>query len=128
MLPQYERDRLDNEAVQGAWITLTGALPALAEQRISRGEVFYSALDLAETMIGSKILAGWRVSFTTDGGPYAATLLLNDAKGGAANEIAASHPSSLALAFISVIEKWATDGSNLKPSDSPSPQAKAAAL
>jgi hypothetical protein len=112
-LPERERDRIDNEAVYDAWISLTGALPRFAEQRISRGEVFYSALDLAEAVIGSKNMAGWRIGFTTEGGPYSAALLLNDAGDGSPNEIVASHPNSLALAFISVIEKWAADGSNL---------------
>ena len=114
-LPERERDRIDNEAVHDAWISLTGALPRFAEQRISRGEVFYSALDLAEAVIGSKNLAGWRISFTTEGGPYGAALLLKDTGNGASTEIIASHPTSLALAFISVVEKWAADRSNLKP-------------
>ena len=103
---QSERDSADNEAVQDAWISFAGALPDLAEQRIARGEVFYSALDLAETLIGPRRLAGWRISFTSDGGPYSATLILSGAKG-MPDEIEASHPTSLALAFIAVIERWA---------------------
>ena len=110
-LPQHERDNIDNKAVRDAWILLTGVLPDRAEQRVSRGEVFYSALDLAEALIGSTNLAGWRVSFTTDGGPYTATLLLHTNDGKDPSEMTASHSSSLALAFISVVKKWAASHS-----------------
>src|SRR5690348_17166423 len=110
-ISQAERDELDNKAVQEAWLSLAGTLPASTEQSIARGEVFYSALDLAEYIIGSRAMAGWRISFTTDGGPYAAALLLNgtQGKGEAQREITASHPTSLAMAFTSVIRKWAED-------------------
>jgi hypothetical protein len=110
-LPQHERDNIDNEAVRDAWVLLTGVLPDRVEQRVSRGEVFYSALDLAEALIDSKNFAGWRVSFTTDGGPYTATLLLNNNDGKDRSEMTASHSSSLALAFITVIKKWAVNHS-----------------
>jgi hypothetical protein len=105
-LSQAERDELDNRAVQDAWLSLAGTLPTSTDQSIRRGEVFYSALELAEYLIGSKSLAGWRVSFTTDGGPYAAALFLNDQQSGTQGEITASHPNSLALAFTSAIRKW----------------------
>jgi hypothetical protein len=106
---QAERDRLDNEAVRDAWLSLAGTLPVAIEQRVARGEVFYSALDLAEHLIGTNDLAGWRVSFTTDGGPYSATLLLGKARNGMPLEIAGSHPTSLAMAFISVINEWSSN-------------------
>lgn len=106
-LTQAERDRLDNEAVRDAWLSLTGSLPVLIEQRVARGEVFYSALDLAEYLIGKSDLAGWRINFTTDGGPYSATLLLKNPRSGTPSEIAGSHPTSLTMAFISVISQWA---------------------
>jgi hypothetical protein len=104
---QAERDELDNKAVQEAWLSLAGTLPVSTEQSIGRGEVFYSALDLAEYLIGSSSLAGWRISFTTDGGPYVAVLLLNGPRDETQRELTASHPTSLALAFTSVIRKWA---------------------
>lgn len=103
---QAERDRLDNEAVRDAWLSLAGTLPVSIEQRVARGEVFYSALDLAEYLIGTNDLAGWRISFTTVGGPYSATLLLKTSRNGMPLEIPGSHPTSLAMAFISVIRKW----------------------
>ena len=108
---QDDRDELDNKAVQDAWLSLAGTLPPATEQSIARGEVFYSALDLAEYLIGSDNMAGWRISFTTDGGPYAAALLLNGPEGETVREITASHPTSLALAFTSVIRKW-SDNAN----------------
>lgn len=107
ILGQNERDEIDNRAVQEAWRSLAGMLPASTEQSIARGEVFYSALELAEYLIGTNNLVGWRISFTTDGGPYAAALLLKDPGAETQSEIAASHPTSLALAFTSVIRKWA---------------------
>jgi hypothetical protein len=106
-ISQAERDEMDNKAVQEAWLSLAGTLPLSTEQGIGRGEVFYSALDLAEYLIGSNNLAGWRISFTTDGGPYAAALLLKGQRHETQSEITASHPTSLALAFTSVIRKWA---------------------
>jgi hypothetical protein len=109
ILTQNERDEIDNRAVQEAWLSLAGSLPVSTEQSISRGEVFYSALDLAEYLIGTSNLAGWRISFTTDGGPYAATLLLKGPGAETQSEITASHPTSLALAFTSVIKNWADD-------------------
>ncbi len=54
---QAERDELDNKAVQEAWLSLAGTLPVSTEQSIARGEVFYSALDLAEYLIGSDDMA-----------------------------------------------------------------------
>jgi hypothetical protein len=110
-MSQAERDEIDNKAVQEAWLSLAGTLPVSTEQSIARGEVFYSALDLAEYLIGSDNMAGWRISFTTDGGPYAAALLLNGPPGETGREITASHPTSLALAFTSVIRKW-SDNAN----------------
>src|SRR5262245_28942337 len=93
---QAERDTLDNEVVRDAWLSLAGTLPLAIEQRVSRGEVFYSALDLAEYLIGTDRLAGWRISFTTDGGPYSAALLLKTPRNGTPGEIAGTHPTSLA--------------------------------
>ena len=58
---QADRDELDNKAVQDAWLSLAGTLPPATEQSIARGEVFYSALDLAEYLIGSDNMAGWRI-------------------------------------------------------------------
>ncbi len=52
-MSQAERDEIDNKAVQEAWLSLAGTLPVSTEQSIARGEVFYSALDLAEYLIGS---------------------------------------------------------------------------
>jgi hypothetical protein len=107
ILTQAERDEIDNAAVKDAWISLAGVLPVSTGQRIARGEVFYSALELAEYLIGAHKLAGWRINFTTDGGPYSAVLLLNGSPETEPEvEIAAIHPTSLALAFISVIRKW----------------------
>jgi hypothetical protein len=109
---QAERDEMDNKAVQEAWLSLAGTLPLSTAQGIARGEVFYSALDLAEHLIGTSNLAGWRISFTTDGGPYVAALLLHGPRPETQSEIIASHPTSLALAFTSAIKKWAD---NAKP-------------
>jgi hypothetical protein len=106
---QAERDEADNRAVREAWLFLAGTLPLATEQGIARGEVFYSALDLAEQVIGSRRLAGWRISFTTDGGPYEAALLLQDPRSKLEGEITSSHPTSLTLALISAIRKWADD-------------------
>jgi hypothetical protein len=100
------RDEIDNDAVRQAWLTLVGSLPEEAAGRVSRGEVFYSALDLAEHLIAPGQLSGWRISFTSDGGPYGATLILHTTGSGAVSEISCSHPHSLTLAFLSVIERW----------------------
>jgi len=105
-LTQVERDEIDNRAVEEAWLSLAGNLPKSTEQSIRRGEVFYSVLELAEYLIGSKHLTGWRISFTTDGGPYAAALFLADPTSGAQHEITATHPNSLTLAFTSALKKW----------------------
>jgi hypothetical protein len=103
---QRVRDEIDNEAIRQAWLTLVGTLPDAAAGRVSRGEVFYSALDLAEHLIAPNELSGWRISFTSDGGPYLATLMLRNPNSGAVSEISASHPESLTLAFLSVIDGW----------------------
>jgi hypothetical protein len=105
--PRRVRDQIDNEAIRQAWLALAGILPDAAAGRVSRGEVFYSALDLAEHLIAPNELSGWRISFTSDGGPYLATLILRNPKSGAVSELSASHPESLTLAFVSVIDRWA---------------------
>jgi hypothetical protein len=107
MLSQRERDEIDNEAIQEAWKALTGSLPASAKERVSRGEVFYSALDLVEHLIGSNELVGWKVSFTSEGGPYTAQLFLETQDNGAGWAIEASHDSSLTIAMTSAIWAWA---------------------
>jgi hypothetical protein len=104
---QRVRDEIDNDAVRRAWLALAGSLPDAAAGRVSRGEVFYSALDLAEHLIAPEQLSGWRISFTSDGGPYLATLMLRDPKSGIVSELSSSHPESLTLAFLSVMESWA---------------------
>ncbi len=71
------RDEIDNEAIRQAWLTFAGAVPDTAAGRVSRGEVFYSALDLAEHLIAPHELSGWRISFKSDAGPYTATLMLH---------------------------------------------------
>jgi len=106
-LAQDERDEIDNRSVREAWKSLVGAVPFPAEQQVERGEVFYSALDLAETIVGPTRLAGWRVSFTSEGGPYAATLIVRDSKSNLPNEFTATHPRSLTLALTSVVRAWA---------------------
>jgi hypothetical protein len=107
--PQRVRDEIDNEAICRAWLALAGTLPDAAAGRVSRGEVFYSALDLAEHLIAPKELSGWRIGFTSDGGPYSATLILCNPRSGGFSEISASHPESLTLAFLSAIDRWAQD-------------------
>jgi hypothetical protein len=104
---QRVRDEIDNDAIRQAWLALAGSLPDAAAGRVSRGEVFYSALDLAEHLIAPEQLSGWRISFTSDGGPYLATLMLRDPKSGIVSELSSSHPESLTLAFLSVMERWA---------------------
>jgi hypothetical protein len=101
------RDEIDNKAIRQAWLTFAGAVPDTATGRVSRGEVFYSALDLAEHLIAPNELSGWRISFTSDGGPYTATLMLRDSRYGIVSEISAEHAQSLTLAFIAVIGMWA---------------------
>jgi hypothetical protein len=103
---QQVRDEIDNEAVRQAWLTLVGTLPAAAAGRVSRGEVFYSALDLVEHLIEPGQLLGWRISFSSDGGPYSATLMLRNPASGIPSELSSSHPESLTLAFLSVIDRW----------------------
>jgi hypothetical protein len=102
-----DRDEIDNAAIRQAWLTLAGAVPDTAAGRVSRGEVFYAALDLAEHLIDPNELSGWRISFTSDGGPYTATLMLRNSGSGIVSEISAEHAQSLTLAFISVIGRWA---------------------
>jgi hypothetical protein len=104
---QRVRDEIDNEAIRQAWLALVGTLPDAAADRVSRGEVFYSALDLAEHLIAPNELSGWRISFTSNGGPYLATLMLRNPNSGIVSEISAAHPESLTLAFLSVIDRWA---------------------
>lgn len=104
---QRRRDEIDNEAIREAWLTLAGSLPDAAAGRVSRGEVFYSALDLAEHLIAPDELSGWRISFTSDGGPYSATLMLCHPKSGIVSELSSDHPESLTLAFLSAIDRWA---------------------
>ncbi|MEI9923174.1 MAG: hypothetical protein WDN50_06215 [Bradyrhizobium sp.] len=101
------RDEIDNEAIRQAWLTFAGAVPDTAAGRVSRGEVFYSALDLAEHLIAPNELSGWRISFTSEGGPYTATLMLHNPRSGIVSEISAEHAQSLTLAFIAVIGRWA---------------------
>jgi hypothetical protein len=113
--PQRVRDEIDNEAIREAWLTWVGTLPDAAAGRVSRGEVFYSALDLAEHLIAPKELSGWRISFTSDGGPYSATLILCNPRSGITSEISAAHPQSLTLAFLSVIGRWAETSAKSEP-------------
>jgi hypothetical protein len=106
-LTQGERDEIDNRSVRDAWKSLVGGVPFPAEQQVERGEVFYSALDLAEIVVGPTRLAGWRVSFTSEGGPYAATLIVRDPSSNLPSEFTATHPRSLTLALTSVVSAWA---------------------
>ena len=106
-LAQDERDEIDNRSVRDAWKSLVGGVPFPAEQQVERGEVFYSALDLAEIIVGPTRLVGWRVSFTSEGGPYAATLIVRDPKSDLPSEFTATHPRSLTLALTSVVRAWA---------------------
>jgi hypothetical protein len=106
MTSQQERDETDNRAILEAWKSLTGSLPAFAADRISRGEVFYSALDLAEYLIGLDELMGWKVSFTSDGGPYRAELFVKGGADGDASAIEATHETSLTLAMTAAIRAW----------------------
>jgi hypothetical protein len=104
---QRVRDEIDNDAIRQAWLTWVGSLPEAAAGRVSRGEVFYSALDLAEHLIAPDELSGWRINLTSEGGPYSATLILCNQRTGGPSEISASHPESLTLAFLSAIDRWA---------------------
>jgi hypothetical protein len=105
---QRLRDEIDNEAIHQAWLTWVGSIPETAAGRVSRGEVFYSALDLAEYLIAPDEFTGWRISLTSEGGPYSATLILHDPWSGP-REMSASDPESLTLAFLSAIDSWAKD-------------------
>jgi hypothetical protein len=116
---QRARDEIDNGAIRQAWLTLVGVVPEAVAARVSRGEVFYSALDLAEHLIAPDQLSGWRINFTSDGGPYGATLILHDPASGAVSEISSSHPVSLTLAFLSVIESWSNAAAKSPPAQYP---------
>jgi|ERR1700722_7701283 hypothetical protein len=113
------RDEIDNDAIRQAWLTFVGAVPEAAAGRVSRGEVFYSALDLAEHLIAPEQLSGWRINFTSDGGPYGATLMLHNPGSGAVSEISSSHPDSLTLAYLSVVESWSNATAKPPPAQHP---------
>jgi hypothetical protein len=116
---QRQRDEIDNAAIRQAWLAFVGAVPEAAAAQVSRGEVFYSALDLAEYLIAPDQLSGWRINFTSDGGPYGATLILHNPASGAVSEISSSHPDSLTLAFLSVIENWSNATAKSAPAQHP---------
>lgn len=106
-LTQLERDEIDNRAVREAWLRYIGSIPLTIEQQIGRGEVFFSALDLAETVLGPKRLDGWRVSFSSEGGPYTVTLTVRHVSTDQPANMTATHPGSLTLAMTSVLSELA---------------------
>lgn len=92
------------DGVARAWVAHRGALPQRIDHLIETGRYLDAAIELAQEMIGEPPLAGWRLRFTSAGGPYAVELL-NSAgaplPGGAgASEVALSD------AFLNAIDGW----------------------
>jgi hypothetical protein len=97
----------DARAVRQAWSKMAGPMPVQVEERLAKRQFFDAALDLAQRVVGEERLHGFRLSFTSLGGPYIATLLLRDGVADKPVEVAAQHEDSLVQAFLTAIQDWA---------------------
>jgi hypothetical protein len=104
---QVSLEEQDTRAIRQAWSKLAGQLPVQVEERLAKRQFFDAALDLAQRVIGEERLQGFRLSFTSLGGPYVATLLLRDGAAEKPIELAAQHEDSLIQAFLTAIQDWA---------------------
>jgi hypothetical protein len=100
-----EQDAL---AIRMAWSQLAAPMPIQIEERLARRQFFDAALDLATSVIGEDRLHGFRLSFTSLGGPYMVTLLLRDGAGKEAVELGAQHDTSLVQAFLLAVRDCAS--------------------
>ncbi|NNM72813.1 hypothetical protein [Enterovirga aerilata] len=101
----------DARAVRQAWAQLAAPMPLQIEERLATRQFFDAALDLAHRVVGQERLHGFRLSFTSLGGPYAATLILAEPDGGGLGEVGAEHETSLVQALVAAIFRWAREQS-----------------
>jgi hypothetical protein len=69
----------DADVTRRAWETLTGDVPESIEALIPVDGFFDSAIALGEFVLGQDQLLGWRVEYSSRGGPYSASLFIRDA-------------------------------------------------
>ncbi len=82
-------------------------MPVQVEERLAKRQFFDAAPDLAQRVVGEERLHGFRLSFTSLGGPYVARLLLRDGVAAKPVEIAAQREDPLVRAFLTALQDWA---------------------
>lgn len=96
----------DVEAIREAWEVLGEAVPARIEALLDVGRSLDAVLALAYHVIGREALVRWRIEFTTEGGPYGATLFVRREVAGGDVEVIVSHNDvSLTRAFAGAVLK-----------------------
>lgn len=100
-LAEHEADNL-----RTAWLDMTSSLPQEQEYLIAQHRLIEAALDLVEYVIGHDQLIGWRLTFTSVGGPYSATLFVRRTGTVIIGEIRHEDDLSLSAAIVDVIRTW----------------------
>ncbi|MGE0846347.1 MAG: hypothetical protein AB7L41_08750 [Flavobacteriaceae bacterium] len=95
----------DDEArlVEESWTRYQGHVPRHVRDLVEAGRYLDAAIELARQVIGEPPLIGWRMAFTSAGGPYEVQLLF-DRPRLEANATGASE-QALSAAFLDAISK-----------------------
>lgn len=92
--------------LRSAWREMTSSLPDAPEDLIARHRFTEAALDLVEHVVGHDQLVGWRLTFTSVGGPYSATLFARRFNSARIEEIGKENDTSLSVAIVDALRFW----------------------
>jgi hypothetical protein len=109
MLPTVSNDTDDTQdaaILRDAWLEMTSSLPDAPADLIARQRFTEAALDLVEDVIARDQLVGWRLTFTSVGGPYGAILFARRSDGGTVEEIRQENDASLSMAIVDALRVW----------------------
>jgi hypothetical protein len=87
--------------VADAWTRHVGKVSEPIRDMLDAGRYLDAAIELAKVLIGSPLI-GWKLRFTSSGGPYEVELLLDD---GWQSPIGQSD-QALTIAFVEAISNW----------------------
>lgn len=85
--------------VADAWIKHAGQLPMPVQGLLEAGRYLDATIELARSAIGQPPLVGWKMRFTSAGGPYEVELIF----GGSRATVIGCSDHALSAAFVNAI-------------------------
>lgn len=103
-LPEPPSRDEEAAALRAAWLDVASRCPERIGSLIDDDRFLDAAIELGRAVIGEPALLGWRLTFTSAGGPYEARLFWR--RGGTSGESIGDSDRASSLAFLLAIQQF----------------------